>query len=207
MNFEWTEEQEMLRESVRRFVEENAPVDFVRAQWDDPAGVTAAVWSGLADLGTTGLLVPEAFGGVGLSVLDMGVVLEELGRVVHPGPFLSSALVATRLIAAAGNKTDCEAWLPRLAAGETRVAVALENGEDTLRAERSGETWQLTGSLSPVMDAAGCDAILVPARVDASIRVFLVQRDAPGVSIAPFGQVDGTRRLFHVDLEAARGER
>ena len=110
MDFEWTEEQEMLRESVRRFVEENAPIASVRAQWDDPAGVTAAVWSGLVELGATGLLVPEALGGLGLSVLDMGVVLEELGRAVHPGPFLSSALVATRLIAAAGNKADREAY-------------------------------------------------------------------------------------------------
>ena len=104
MDFEWTEEQELLRESVRRFAEENSAIDFVRAQWDDPAGATAGLWSGLADLGATGLLVPEDFGGVGLSVLDMGVVLEELGRVLHPGPFLSSALVATRLLAAGKRK-------------------------------------------------------------------------------------------------------
>ena len=104
MDFEWTEEQELLRENVRRFMEENASIDFVRAQWEDPVGVTAAVWSKLSELGVTGLLIPEAYGGAGLGVLDMGVVLEELGRAVHPGPFLSSALVATRLLAAAGSE-------------------------------------------------------------------------------------------------------
>ncbi len=203
MNFEWTEEQELLRESVRRFIDENAPIDFVRAQWDEPAGVTAAVWSGLADLGATGLLVPEKFGGAGLGVLDMGVVLEELGRVVHPGPFLSSALLATRLLLAAGSDADRAAWLPRLAEGKARASVALDNGDDAVRGVVDGGRWQLSGRLGPVMDAAGCDAILVPAQVDGSARVFLVERAAPGVSITPLGQVDGTRRLFHIALEQA----
>ena len=203
MDFEWTEEQELLRESVRRFVAENAAIDFVRAQWDDPSGVTPAVWSGLAELGATGLLVPEAFGGAGLAVLDMGVVLEELGRALHSGPFLSSALVASRLLSAAGNEADREAWLPRLAEGATRFAVALENGDDAIRARCVGEAWRLSGRLGPVMDAAGCDAILVPAQVDASARIFLVERGAPAVSLIPFGQVDGTRRLFHVALKEA----
>ncbi len=203
MDFEWTEEQELLRENVRRFVEENASIDFVRAQWEDPAGVTAAVWSKLSDLGVTGLLIPEAYGGAGLGVLDMGVVLEELGRAIHPGPFLSSALVATRLLAAAGSEKDRAAWLPRLAEGRARVAVALENGDDAIRATRIGEAWRLCGDLGPVMDAAGCDALLVPAQLDAVPRIFLLEREVPSVALTPFGQVDGTRRLFRVSLEEA----
>ncbi len=203
MDFEWTEEQDMLRESVRRFVDENAPVDFVRDRWDDPAGVTPGAWKGLVDLGVTGLLIPETFGGIGLSVLDMGVVLEELGRVLHPGPVLSSALVATRLIAATGNEADCESWLPRLAAGEVRLTVALENGEDAIRADHANGEWRLSGQLAPVLDAAGCDAILVPARVEKSLRVFLIACDATGVALTPFDQVDGTRRLFRIGLNAA----
>jgi alkylation response protein AidB-like acyl-CoA dehydrogenase len=203
VDFEWTEEQELLRENVRRFMEENASIDFVRAQWDDPAGVTAALWSKLSDLGVTGLLIPEAYAGAGLGVLDMGVVLEELGRVIHPGPFLSSALVATRLLIAAGSEKDRAAWLPRLAGGAARVAVALENGDDAIRATRTGEVWQLCGDLGPVMDAAACDALLVPAQVDAVSRIFLLECEAPSVGLTPFGQVDGTRRLFHVALEQA----
>ena len=201
MDFEWTQEQDLLRENVRRFLEENAAIDLVRTQWDNPAGVTAAVWSKLSNLGVTGLLIPEAYGGAGLGVLDMGVVLEELGRVVYPGPFLSSALVATRLLAAAGSEKHRAAWLPRLAEGTTRVAVALENGDDAVRATRIGEAWQLSGGLGPVMDAAGCDALLVPAQIEGVPRIFLLECEAPSVSLTPFEQVDGTRRLFHVALE------
>ena len=93
MDFELTEEQEALRQTVRRFLGERAPPAYVREMLDDDRGTTDQVWRGLADLGVTGLLVPEAHGGAGMGMVDVGVVLEELGRAVHPGPFLSSAVV------------------------------------------------------------------------------------------------------------------
>src|SRR6202023_1988904 len=113
MDFEFSEDQELLRESVRRFVAERAPVAaFVRAQLDDPRGTTDDVWRGLAALGVTGLLVPEDHGGAGMGLVDMAVVLEELGRGLYPGPFASSAVGAASLVVLAGSPREHGFLLP-----------------------------------------------------------------------------------------------
>src|SRR2546428_3047438 len=91
MDLELSEEQEALRRTVRRFLGERAPMTYVREMLDDDHGTTDAVWRGLAGLGVTGLLVPEDHGGAGMGMVDVGVLLEELGRALHPGPVLSSA--------------------------------------------------------------------------------------------------------------------
>src|SRR3954447_14863226 len=111
MNFEFSEEQEHLRESARRFLREQAPMSYVRSMLDDPLGTTSDVWQGLARLGVTGLLVPERHGGAGMGMTDMGVVLEELGRAVHPGPFLTSAVGAMSAVVAAAPDDDLIAGL------------------------------------------------------------------------------------------------
>src|SRR4051812_32002843 len=97
---------------------------YVREMLDDPRGTTDAVWKGLADLGVIGLLVPTERGGAGMGMVEMGVVLEELGRVVHPGPFLSSAVGATSALAAVGGD-DGDALLTGLADGSVIAIVAL----------------------------------------------------------------------------------
>ncbi len=99
MNLELTEEQVALRDTVRRYLAEKAPISgHVRALLDDPAGSTGAVWRGLADLGTTGLLVPQQYEGAGMTMVEAGVVAEELGAALHPGPWLSSAVAAARAL-------------------------------------------------------------------------------------------------------------
>ncbi len=91
MNLELTDEQVALRDTTRRFLAEKAPISgHVRALLDDPSGMNDAVWRGLADLGTTGLLVPEEYGGAGMTMVEAGVVAEELGAALHPGPWLST---------------------------------------------------------------------------------------------------------------------
>src|SRR5207302_6349620 len=101
MDFEFSEEQEALRATVRRFLAEQAPIQpYVRDLYGDARGTTDAVWKGLAELGVTGLLVPEEHGGAGMGMVEMGVVLEELGRAIHPGPFLSSAVPAPSILGA-----------------------------------------------------------------------------------------------------------
>src|SRR2546425_3444495 len=119
MDFELSEEQEALRRTVRRFLDERAPLAYVRVMLDDDRGTTGDVWRGLADLGVTGLLVPEEHGGVGMGMVDVGVVLEELGRAVHPGPFLSSAVAAVSAVLAVGSSADRADLLPRPAHGST----------------------------------------------------------------------------------------
>src|SRR3954452_19034053 len=103
---EFSTDEEALRATVRRFLGDRAPVPYVRQQLDDPRGTSDEVWKGLAALGVTGLLAPGAGG-----MVDMGVVLEELGRAVHPGPFLSSAVGAMSAVMAAAPDDDLIAGL------------------------------------------------------------------------------------------------
>jgi alkylation response protein AidB-like acyl-CoA dehydrogenase len=130
VDFEFTAEQEQLRESVRRFLVDRAPLSYVRMMYDDPVGTTPEVWKGLADLG---VLDP------GLGMIELGVVLEEMGRAVHPGPFLSSAIAATSAIVAVAPHDEL---LAGLADGSTVATLALD--------------------LNHVPDAAAADVLLVP---------------------------------------------
>jgi alkylation response protein AidB-like acyl-CoA dehydrogenase len=120
MNLELTEEQVALRDTTRRFLAEKASISgHVRPLLDDPTGTTDAVWRGLADLGTTGLLVPEEFGGAGMTMVEAGVVAEQLGAALHPGPWLSTAVAATRVLTGVGAKESAAQLLTGIADGTT----------------------------------------------------------------------------------------
>ena len=207
MDFEFTEDQELLRATVQRFLAEQAPITYVRSMLDDERGTTDDVWSGLAALGVAGLLVPEAFGGAGMGMVDMAVVLEELGRAVHPGPFASSAVGAVSLVVLAGSENDHTDLLPGLASGEMIGTVAVSVG-DGMRAATADGTWTLTGEARPVPDAVAADAIVVSATTtDGELAAFVVARDAPGCAVAPLPTVDGTRRFATVMLTDAPARR
>ena len=106
MNLELTDEQVALRDTVRRYLAEKASVaTHVRPMLDDPTGTTDEVWGGLAGLGATGVLVPQEYGGSGMTMVEAGVVAEELGAALHPGPWLSSAVAATRALTRTGTGT------------------------------------------------------------------------------------------------------
>src|SRR5262245_57486939 len=157
---------------------------------DDERGTTVDVWSGLAALGVTGLLVPEASGGAGMGMVDMAVVLEELGRAVHPGPFASSAIGAVSLVVLAGSDDDRADLLPALAAGETIGTVVLTAG-DAIRATADGDDWTLTGEARHVPDALAADMIVVTATTaDGELGAFLVRHAAPGCAVTPTPTVD-----------------
>ena len=116
MNLELTEEQLALRDTVRRFLADKASIaGHVRPMLDDPTGTTELVWRGLAELGTTGLLVSPEYNGAGMTMVEAGVVLEELGAGLHPGPWLSTAVAATRALAATANTFARESHLDELA--------------------------------------------------------------------------------------------
>jgi alkylation response protein AidB-like acyl-CoA dehydrogenase len=200
LDFEFSEDQELLRATVRRFLAEQAPISYVRAMLDDQRGTTDGVWSGLAALGVAGLLVPESCGGAGRGMVDMAVVLEDLGRAVHPGPFASSAVGAVSLVGLAGSEDHRAALLPRLASGETIGTVALSDAEDTRAVEADG-AWRLTGARANVPDAAAADVVIVTASVaDGELGTFVVERDAAGVQITATPTVDGTSKFASVTL-------
>jgi hypothetical protein len=146
MNLEPTDEQQALRDTVRRFLAEKAPIaDHARPMLTDATGTTDAVWHGLAALGTTALLIPAEYGGEGMSMLEAGVVLEELGAALHPGPWLSSAVAAPRALTRFGATTEAADLFGSLADGSTIATVAF--GGDALAVGNRPDGRVLRGEL------------------------------------------------------------
>ena len=215
MDFEFSDEQEQLRESVRRFLSDTAPITpVVRDLLDSDRGTTDELWKGLAELGLTGILVPEAYGGAGLGLLEMGVVLEEMGRTVYPGPYLASALGAVSVLRAVASEAEQAAELPALADGSRIASIALFEGSrgeswqsPATRAVNAGCDERLTGCKTFVPDALASDALLVSATCDDGYGLWLVEANTPGLSIEAFPSIDGTRKLARVSLVEASGRR
>jgi alkylation response protein AidB-like acyl-CoA dehydrogenase len=213
VDFEFSDEQEQLRESVRRFLTEQAPISpYVRSMLDDDRGTTDEVWKGLVSLGVTALLVPERHGGSGPDMTSMGVVLEELGRAVHPGPFLSSAVGAVTAVSAAGAPDDQASLLPSLAVGSSLATVAIYEPDRRYEwrspvtvARRDGAEWRVTGTKTWVADARASDTLIVLAADEAGLGLFVV--DGADVERACVATVDGTRRWAQVRLDEARARR
>ena len=124
MEFTFSDDQDALRATVRAFLAKESPPEYVRAMLEDEVGISDHVWNQLVELGWTGLLVPEAQGGLGLGLVDLIVVLEEMGQVPFPGPFLSSAVFATL----AARRLGLDDQLRSLAAGATRGTIAVDAG-------------------------------------------------------------------------------
>jgi alkylation response protein AidB-like acyl-CoA dehydrogenase len=124
MDFGFSEEQDMLRNSARDFLAKEAPMTYVRKMMEDDRGFTDDLWRKMAELGWMGLVLPEEHGGSGLDFVDMVVVLEEMGRVVLPGPFFSTVILAGVAIAEAGSAAQKKAYLPKIADGSLKATVA-----------------------------------------------------------------------------------
>jgi alkylation response protein AidB-like acyl-CoA dehydrogenase len=207
LDFEFSDEQEALRATVRRFLAEQAPIQpYVRDLLGDARGTTDAVWKGLAELGLTGLLVPERHGGSGMGMVDIGVVLEELGRAAHPGPFLSSAVAATSALVATDDGDDL---LARLADGTATATVAFleDDGRDWRRVSTRTRGDALTGTKTFVPDAEAADVLLVTARDGDTLALFAVDAGASGLRVEPTPTVDGTRTHAVVVLDGAPARR
>lgn len=205
MDFQFSEEQDALRDAVRSFLAAEAPGAYVRAMVDDVRGVTDDFWAQVAGLGWPGLLVPEAHGGLGLGLVDMVVVMEEMGRLPLPGPFFSSAVMATL----AARRVGAEDLLGPLAAGTLRGTVALDEGGHgspvdriRTRARRRGATWLLSGVKPLVLDGHTADWVLVAARTEEGIGTFLVQ--GPECEAVP--TLDPTRKAARLVLAETAAE-
>jgi alkylation response protein AidB-like acyl-CoA dehydrogenase len=211
LDVEFSEEQEALRATVRRFLAEQAPIQpYVRDLLGERRGTTDAVWKGLAQLGVTGLLVPEEHGGAGMGMVDMGVVLEELGRAVHPGPFLSSAVAATSALVLTGDGADIAGdMLASIADGSLVATVALleDDGRDWRRVATRARDGVLTGAKTFVPDAAAADVLVVSASDDEGVGLFTVETGAAGLRVEPVPSVDGTRSHGTVTLDGTRARR
>jgi alkylation response protein AidB-like acyl-CoA dehydrogenase len=206
VDFTFSDDQEALRDAVRSFLGHDAPPSYVRAMAEDSRGFTDELWGKIADLGWPGLLVPEAHGGLGLGLVDMTVVMEEMGRLPLPGPFFSSAVLATL----AARRLGADDLLRGLGSGALRGTVALEEqGHDgpvervRTRARRRGGTWVLTGRKPLVLDGHTADWVIVVARTEEGLGSFLVQ--SPDAEPVP--TLDPTRKAGRLVLEEQPAER
>jgi alkylation response protein AidB-like acyl-CoA dehydrogenase len=190
-----SEEQEMLKNFARDFLEKECPEQYVRQMEEDERGYSPEVWRKMAEQGWQGLVIPEEFGGAGLGFLDLIVLLEEFGRALVPGPFISTVVGGAIPILEAGSNGQKQEYLPRIASGETIMTLALTEpsanyepeGIETT-AERKGEEYVLNGTKLFVQDANVADVLVVAARRPGSsgedgISLFLVDAQTPGVAI------------------------
>jgi len=205
MNFELSEEQRLLQETVSGFLAAEASPAHVRAFYDGDEAVDAPLWKGLCELGLPGLMVPEAYGGAGLQLLDLACVAEVLGRHATPGPLLGHAL-ATLAIACGGSDAQRSRWLPRLASGEVLATVAFADaggwqpGQWTLEAPQEG---RLYGRKRHVPCGRAADLVVAGL---APQRLALLEVRSGGVEATPEEGIDRTRRLDALDFDGARFE-
>jgi alkylation response protein AidB-like acyl-CoA dehydrogenase len=204
MDFDFTEDQESLRDAVRRWVDKG--FSFERRHGIAKAGgKTRAVYAELAELGLTGLAVPEVHGGMGFGAIEAMVVSEELGRGLVNAPYAQGALIAPALLSAAPAEVQA-AWLPKIADASALVVLAHQERQAryrlnhvTTRAVQANGGWTVSGTKSVVPAGDEADAFIVPARisgaVDAAsgIGLFLVARTAGGVAVRGYPTQDGAR--------------
>jgi alkylation response protein AidB-like acyl-CoA dehydrogenase len=188
------EEQAMLRDSARSFLADNAPVSQLRQLRDanDETGFSRPLWRRFAEMGFSGVLVPEAQGGLGLGHVEAGVVMEQIGHHLSASPFLASSVLAVTALRHGGSAAQQAAWLPKLAAAECIATLAVdENSKHApqrfeLRAEKTAAGWRLDGHKVFVIDGHVADLLIVAA----DHGLFLVPRDTAGVAIERVAMVD-----------------
>ncbi|MBV9686006.1 MAG: acyl-CoA/acyl-ACP dehydrogenase [Alphaproteobacteria bacterium] len=214
MDIGFTDEQELLRETARRFLESECDARFVRQRMAEPAAVTDEFWRKLADQGWLGIVYPEEEGGSGLGLVDLALLMEEMGRAVMPGPFLSTVLLGGAAIAEAGSPAQRRQWLPQIAGGGAKAALAWT--EPNLRwdaagialpARETGAGFTLSGTKLFVGDAHLAHILVVAGRtrdgstMEDGISLFLVPNNAPGLEVALLPTIDETRKLCEVRLD------
>jgi alkylation response protein AidB-like acyl-CoA dehydrogenase len=213
-----SEEQTMIRDQAKSWVQEKSPVTAFRKMRDsgNSDGFDRAVWAEMAEMGWAGILVPEAYGGTGLGYLTLGLVLEETGRTLTASPLISTALTATTALLLAGSEEQKKAWLPKIAEGKAIATLAVDEGahhspeKTALKAEKSGSGYKLNGKKTFVMDGGTADLLVVAARTSGKpgdkngITLFLVAGNASGLTREKLKTVDnrGVANLTFKDVAA-----
>lgn len=186
------DDQMMLKDSVSPFVAEKAPVSHLRQLRNsrDETGFSRQLWAEFVEMGLTGMLVPEAQGGLGMGHMEAGIVLEEIGRNLTPSPFLSTSVGGVAALNQGGG-VQADRWLPQIAAGKAIIALAIDEqarhrpDRITTKAVRSGNGFRLDGQKSFVLHGHVADMLIVSATTDEGLTLFAVPRDAKGVTADP----------------------
>jgi len=209
LDFAFSSEQEMVRDTVRSFLADKAPMANVREIMETESGFADALWNDLAELGLLAVHIPEEYGGAGFTFVELGIMMEEMGRAMTPVPFLSTVVLGAGALLLAGDEAQKAELLPQLAAGELRVALALTEADGDwdiagtqCEAKEAAGVVSLSGDKSFVVDGHTADLLIVSAR-DGSGRVslYLVPADARGVQRNRLETMDMTRKLAEVALD------
>ncbi|MCP4965162.1 MAG: acyl-CoA/acyl-ACP dehydrogenase [bacterium] len=209
VSFVFDSEQVMLRDTVRSFLADKAPMASVRTIMETDAGFDVGLWADLAELGMLGIHIPEQYGGAGFTAQELGLVMEELGRALTPLPFLSSVVLGAGVLLLAGSGEQKSELLPSVANGEARLALAATESDGAWTTEQTtttaiatADTFVLSGTKSFVVDGHTADRLIVTAREDnGDISMFLVESDRDGVSSERLETLDMTRRLATVSFD------
>ncbi len=201
MRFGLSEEQRLFDESLRALLGDRQPIDTLRKLAESGVGFDAELWNSLTDLGLHGLMVPEQHGGAGLGVLDAAIAAEALGGVAAVVPFTASAVMATTALLRLGSPAQQSEYLPRIAAGEIRLAVGFvgRTGQ-TGSSEASLDGSRLTGRVSGALDGGAATHVLICL---ADGRAVIAAAGEPGVTVTPHRTLDRTRPVADLVLERA----
>ena len=208
MIFAFSAEQNELRSVVRAFLERRSPESEVRRLMATTDGYDTATWKHLAtQIGLQGLTIPEEFGGAGGSFVELGIVLEEMGRSLLCAPFFATAVLAANALLHSGDKAAMSDYLPGIASGDTVATVAFVEDAGRwdaegiqMRAERDGGQWRLTGAKTFVLDGLTADVLIVAARTADGVSLFAVRAAADGLHRAPLRTLDETRKQARVEF-------
>jgi alkylation response protein AidB-like acyl-CoA dehydrogenase len=208
MNFAFSEEQEELRRTVRAFLDQKSPETEVRRLMETEEGYDPAIWKQMGEqLGLQGLIIPEDFGGSGYTYVELGVVLEEMGRALLCAPYFSTVVLAANTLIHSGDDAAKGDYLPGIASGETIATLAFtepsgkwDEAGITLEATQKGDGWTLSGTKSFVIDGATANLILVAARTGKGVSLFAVDGDASGLTRTSLSTMDQTRKQAKLEF-------
>jgi alkylation response protein AidB-like acyl-CoA dehydrogenase len=208
MNFAFTDEQEELRSTVRAFLESKSSEEAVREQMETDNGFDTAVWTQMAEqMGLQGLHIPEEYGGSGFGYVELGIVLEEMGRSLLCAPFFSSVVLAANTLIHSGDEAAKKAYLPGIASGETIATLAYtepsgkwDESGITMQASGSAGSYTLTGTKMFVIDGHTANLLIVAARTGAGVSLFAVEGDAAGLTRTALSTMDQTRKQAKIEF-------
>jgi alkylation response protein AidB-like acyl-CoA dehydrogenase len=214
MNFAFTEEQEELRKTVRAFLDAKSPESAVREQMETVNGVDPAVWNQMGEqMGLQGLHIPEEFGGSGFTQIELGIVLEEMGRALLCAPFFSTVVLAANTLLQSGDSAAKAKYLPSIASGESTATLACtepsgkwDEAGITMVAKGSGSNWKLSGTKMFVIDGFTANLILVAARTAKGVSLFAVDGNAKGLVRTPLSTMDQTRKQAKLEFTDVAAE-
>jgi len=216
MNFALSEEQQMLQSMAKEFVSRESSTRRIRELREDSLGFSREVWKKMADLGWLGMAFPEKLGGQEMGMVEMVVVMEELGRGLMPEPMISTVLMGGGAVMLGGSEAQQEEWLPKLVEGEVLMTMGYLERQSrydpydvATTATKDGDGWLLNGEKTFVPDAGGADRIVVTARSGGGrrdregVEMFLVDPGVQGVSLTEVPMMD-FRRRHHLKLDNVR---